>query len=192
MKFYQHYEYFFVNNPQASPPQLEIKIEDDSDERSDTELKTKQIKVLQETIRNLQRKLLETNTKEKQNEAKISELETTIRESNVKELLLRTKIANVRTQSGAAAVNDDASETSSSVLATVTSELCSNDALLISLSTAFLVIHPNGATLEDVVGYVRQFIEAMTQGELLEVLTRNVKLFSTDDTSRWFYVGFKQ
>lgn len=148
--------------------------------------------MLQETIRNLQRKLLETNTKEKKNEAKISELETTIRESNVKELLLRTKIANVRTQSGAAVVSDDASENSSSQQAAATHELCSNEALLISLSTAFLVIHPNGATLEAVAEYVRQFIAAMTQSELREVLTKNEKLFSADsNTSRWTFVGFK-
>lgn len=147
--------------------------------------------MLQETIRNLQRKLLETNTKEKKNEAKIIELETTIRESNVKELLLRTKIANVRTQCGAAVVSDDASETSSSLHATVAPELCSNEALLVSLSTAFLVIHPNGATLEAVAEYVRQFVESVTQSELNEVLTKNEKLFSNDNVTRWNFVGFK-
>lgn len=156
-------------------------------------MKEKQIKVLQETIRNLQRKLIETNTKEKQNEAKINELEETIRESNVKELLLRTKIANSRTlsQSGASVVNDDTSETSS-IAPSNNLELTHNDSQIISLATAYLVIHPKGSGIESLLMYVQQYAPITTEAELHYVLMRNGKLFCREEGSTlWFYIGFR-
>lgn len=122
---------------------------------------------------------------------KISELEEAVRESNVKELLLRTKIANSRTlsQSGITILNDDTSETSSSTAPTNNLETCCNESLLVSLSTAFLVIHPNGAEIESLFSYVQQFAESTSRNELQEVLVKNEKLFS-EDGSKWLYTGF--
>lgn len=168
----------------------EIKSEDDlKDPRSDADLKNKQIKVLQETIRNLQRKLIETSTKEKQNETKINELEEVIRESNVKELLLRTKIANARTTS---VTNDDASETSS--IAPMHSIDSTNEPQIISLATAFLVIHPLGCKVDSIHAYVHQFVASIGESEVLDVLNKNEKLFTcsvVENNQLWFYSGFK-
>lgn len=180
----------FHNFPQDDTPQRAhsydvIKVESDaSDKGSDSELKNKQIKVLQETIRNLQRKLIETNTKEKQNEAKIGELEEAVRESNVKELLLRTKIANARTLS-ATIVTDDTSETSAS------QDLVGIEPQLISLATAFLVIHPKGAELESLVAYMQQFMPTVAEADINDVLFKHEKLFTTE-SSKWIFNGFKK
>lgn len=167
--------------------------------RSDADLKNKQIKVLQETIRNLQRKLIETSTKEKSNEGKIAELEENLRDSNVKELLLRTKIANARTTSQSVNNdNDDASETSS--MACFDKYQPNNDeSHLISLSTAFLVIHPTGAHFETLLDYINQFvIDKIHDNELFDILLKHEKLFymiSSSDSnikqSKWLYSGFK-
>lgn len=168
----------------------ETKSESDAKE-SESELKIKQIKVLQETIRNLQRKLMETNTKEKLNESKINDLEEAIRESNVKELLLRTKIANARTTSlsQASLANDDASETSSTIANHF--EMTNSEPQLISLSTAYLVIHPQGVKLESLFAYVQQFMPSIGEGDVQEVLMKNDKLFWANENSRWIFNGFK-
>lgn len=112
-----------------------------------------------------------------------------MRESNVKELLLRTKIANARTISQSVN-NDDASETS--LTTTLDSE--SNEPQIISFATAFLVIHPQGAEIESLLTYVQQFVATTSEGELLDVLMKNEKLFisnEVDNVQLWFYNGFK-
>jgi hypothetical protein len=160
------------------------------------ELKEKQIKVLQETIRNLQRKLLETNTKEKEHESKINELEEMIRESNVKELLLRTKIANKRSNSLSTGINDDASETSSIIQTNLDSLI---EAQIISFATAFLVIHPKGAKFDSIFSYLQQFIHSLNDNDVYEVLMKHEKLFYTSDVIKsenknvqlWSYKGFQ-
>lgn len=58
----------------------------------DSDVKEKQMKVLQETIRNLQTQLLENKSKEKENLTRITDLEGRLKQANVKELLLKTKI----------------------------------------------------------------------------------------------------
>lgn len=58
----------------------------------DTDVKEKQLKVLQETIRNLQTQLLENNAKEKETMVRIGDLEARLKQAHVKELLLKTKI----------------------------------------------------------------------------------------------------
>lgn len=165
---------------------------DSNDDRLEADLKNKQIKVLQETIRNLQRKLIETSTKEKHNEARMNELEETIRDANVKELLLRTKIANTRTssQSGASVVNDDASETSANALLNQL-DLESHEAQVVSFATAFLVIQPKGIELQEVFRYVQQFVPTLSESELQNVLTKNEKLFCFSSESSWSYGGFQ-
>lgn len=172
------------------------KYADLKDETSDHELKEKQIKVFQETIRNLQRKLLEITTKEKQHETKINELEDAIRESNVKELLLRTKIAAKRSNSITAGADDMASETSSVI--TSPSFESTNEPAIISLTTAFLVIHPKGATFESIYSYVQQYLQTITENDLFEVLSKHEKLFytlevksETRDEQMWSFKGFQ-
>jgi hypothetical protein len=159
-------------------------------DRIDSELKSKQIKVLQETIRNLQRRLLETSTKEKHHEAKITELEESVRESNVKELLLRTKIANARSTSQSV---DDSSDTSSLVDKPPSNgELCGpKEAQVISLATAFLVIHPQGAASDAIHAYVHEFAVGVSEHELVDVLVRHEKIFRHGgEDGRWHYQGF--
>jgi hypothetical protein len=133
--------------------------------------------------------LIDSSTKEKQNDAKIQELEESIRDSNVKELLLRTKIANARTASTA---NDDASETSS-IAPPNHLEMMNNEPQIISFATAYLVIHPKGADFEPLFAYVQQFVPSTNESELRDVLIKNEKLFISnlnDDESKWFYNGF--
>lgn len=161
----------------------DIKIE--SDIKNEAELKEKQIKVLQETIRNLQRKLIETSSKEKQNELKIAELEESIRESNVKELLLRTKIANARSTSQSV---DDLSETSS--LVDKNGEFSVAEAQILSLASAFLVIHPNGAEIEKVLEYIQRFYCATTESELVDVLVKHERIFNLDGDRKVHFCGF--
>lgn len=171
---------------------------DPRDEFADQELKEKQIKVFQETIRNLQRKLLETSTKEKQHETKINELEETIRESNVKELLLRTKIANKRSNSVTTGLNDDISSETSWIAASSSYDALNEPAIIISLTTAFLVIHPQGAKFESIHSYVQQYLQSINENDLYEVLTKHEKLFYTNkiksetrNDELWSYKGFQ-
>lgn len=117
-----------------------------------------------------------------------------MREANVKELLLRTKVANARTSSvsGASIANDDVSETSSTAPLNHL-EAGGNEPQLISLATAYLVIHPKGAELEPLFVYVQQFLASTSESELHDVLVKNEKLFSTtNESSKWFYNGFKK
>lgn len=59
-----------------------------------TNVKEQQLKVLNETIRNLQTQLLENKTKEKKSLTRINELEDKLKQANVKELLLKTRIVD--------------------------------------------------------------------------------------------------
>lgn len=134
---------------------------------------------------------METNSKEKQNEAKITELEESVRESNVKELLLRTKIANARSASQSV---DDCSETSSIIEKSQSNIDFSShsDAQLISLATAYLVIHPNGAKLDAIYGYINEFIIGINEHEIIDVLVKNEKVFRYyENEAKWQFCGFK-
>lgn len=61
-------------------------------ERSDCVQREKQIKVLQETIRNMQTQLLQTKLREQKDTKTIEQLERNLKEAGVKQLLLKTKI----------------------------------------------------------------------------------------------------
>ncbi|XP_016967219.1 ecto-NOX disulfide-thiol exchanger 2 isoform X1 [Drosophila biarmipes] len=61
-------------------------------ERSDYVQREKQIKVLQETIRNMQTQLLQTKLREQKDTKVIEQLERNLKEAGVKQLLLKTKI----------------------------------------------------------------------------------------------------
>lgn len=134
---------------------------------------------------------METSTKEKQNEAKITELEESIRDSNVKELLLRTKIANARSTSQSV---DDCSETSSIIeKAQSNIDLCSrSEAQLVSLATVYLVIHPNGAKIDAILEYLNEFIIGISESEIIDVLVKNEKIFRYfENDGKWQYNGFR-
>lgn len=59
-----------------------------------SDVKDQQLKVLQETIRNLQTQLLDNKMKETENQQKVADLEMRLKQANVKELLLKTKIVD--------------------------------------------------------------------------------------------------
>lgn len=61
-------------------------------ERSDYVQREKQIKVLQETIRNMQTQLLQTKLREQKDSKTIEQLERNLKDAGVKQLLLKTKI----------------------------------------------------------------------------------------------------
>ncbi|XP_037718477.1 ecto-NOX disulfide-thiol exchanger 2 isoform X1 [Drosophila subpulchrella] len=61
-------------------------------ERSDYVQREKQIKVLQETIRNMQTQLLQTKLREQKDTKVIEQLERNLKDAGVKQLLLKTKI----------------------------------------------------------------------------------------------------
>ncbi|KAH8372198.1 hypothetical protein KR093_010564 [Drosophila rubida] len=72
--------------------QLEAIRNEMSVERSDCVQREKQIKVLQETIRNMQTQLLQTKLREQKDLKTIEQLERNLKEAGVKQLLLKTKI----------------------------------------------------------------------------------------------------
>lgn len=157
-------------------------------------VKEQQLKVLNETIRNLQTQLLENKTKEKKNLSKISALEQKLKQANVKELLLKTRIVAARKGSCASVserssqsdasdkdvvcVDDDddddenaevdqendAAETREKSIEATTSQnvvvnlmkIDAEEARLIALISSFLVIHPFGASVENILMYVNQ------------------------------------
>lgn len=94
----------------------------------DTDVREKQIKVLQETIRNLQTQLLDNKTKEKDNLNKITELEGKLKQANIKELLLKTKIV----EAGKLATSVSASTMLSKSLET-DGDICNPDIPIIDL-----------------------------------------------------------
>lgn len=63
-----------------------------TDSKYDRDFCEKQIKVLQETIRNMQTYLMQTKLKEQKDSKTIEQLEHKLKESAVKQLLLKTKI----------------------------------------------------------------------------------------------------
>ncbi|EDV41130.2 uncharacterized protein Dana_GF10863, isoform A [Drosophila ananassae] len=72
--------------------QLEAMRHDMTVERSDYVQREKQIKVLQETIRNMQTQLLQTKLREQKDSKTIEHLERNLKDAGVKQLLLKTKI----------------------------------------------------------------------------------------------------
>lgn len=76
-----------------------------------SDVKDQQLKVLQETIRNLQTQLLDNKMKEKENQLKLSNLEIRLKQANVKELLLKTKIVEATKNSISSSVSALGSET---------------------------------------------------------------------------------
>lgn len=177
----------------------------------DTDVKEKQLKVLQETIRNLQSQLLENSTKEKENLARVVELEAKLKQANVKELLLKTKIVEASKQQvnviAARPLDDVAVDVTVNAPATAIINLDSHTAKvdvmsaqpnsgaivkaeridmdvarIIGLVATFLVIHPFGASLDYVFSYVQRSAPHLRPKELEEILSRYGSTFSEEVT----------
>lgn len=204
-------------------------------------VKDQQLKVLHETIRNLQTQLLENKTKEKENLMRIDELESKLKQANVKELLLKTRIVDASKSSitsfheHATDSNDSdkdvvyvddgesdqiAKETpksNESKEATVSfesdkSESVSNrnrrtidvdEARLIGLISSFLVVHPFGASLDNISTYVQQVSMHIRVKDVEDILRRHTSIFSAIEIPatgcessitaehKWKFCGFK-
>lgn len=163
-----------------------------SDGRCDTDLKNKQIKMLQDTIKNLQRSLIESNIKEKSMELRITELEQCLKDANIKELLLRTKVVNTKNNSqliqdqciNMESLNDGGS------CETPLQEI-NDENLILSLITTFLVIHPNGAKFDTIHAYVMQFTPKTTPVLIHKILEHQHLFLKDEATTKWNYIGFK-
>lgn len=176
-------------------------------------VKEQQLKVLNETIRNLQTQLLENKTKEKENLAKISALEQKLKQANVKELLLKTRIVAAR-KCARASVSERSSQSDASDKDVVCvddddddddnntgldheidteirkstdvadqhlinqSKIDGREARLIALISSFLVIHPFGASLENIFMYVNQITTQFCVEDIENVLQQHKCIYS--------------
>lgn len=186
----------------------------------DTDIKEKQLKVLQETICNLQTQLLENKTREKGNLNRVADLETRLKQANVKELLLKTKIVEASkltatTNSAKVSESDDGTEAKiaiGEITAIVTAPspppslvqplrsepLEADDARIVGLVSTFLVVHPFGASLDYVFSYVQRSSPHLRPKQLEEILSRYKSIFSEEVTGvgakierKWKFCGFE-
>lgn len=200
-------------------------------------VKDQQLKVLQETIRNLQTQLLDNKTKEKDNLIRINALENKLKQANVKELLLKSRIVDA--SKGVITSNSEhASESNDSDKDVVCvddvesdknideTQKCvnskdsfdnkgnadasnhhvinDNEACLIGLISSFLVIHPFGASLENIFTYVQRIVTNVRIQHVEKVLRRYRSIFheidvQSSDTeislstqNTWTFCGFDQ
>lgn len=206
-------------------------------------VKEQQLKVLHETIRNLQTQLLENKAKEKVNLSKISELEDKLKQANVKELLLKTRIVDASKES-ITAISDHTSDSCDSDkevvclddgdldettekppkdngarVAAASSEndksasvndssrqmIDVDEARLIGLISSFLVVHPFGASLENILTYVQQVSIHLRDKDVEDILYRYKSIFTEIDMQpngtepssvtvkrKWKFCGFDQ
>ncbi|XP_050335554.1 ecto-NOX disulfide-thiol exchanger 1 [Bactrocera neohumeralis] len=84
-----------------------------TDIKYDNDYREKQIKVLQETIRNMQTQLMQTKMREQKDNKTIEQLERKLKEAGVKQLLLKTRIketTNKRRDRESSSINSETSE----------------------------------------------------------------------------------
>ncbi|XP_036216321.2 ecto-NOX disulfide-thiol exchanger 1 isoform X2 [Bactrocera oleae] len=84
-----------------------------TDIKYDNDYREKQIKVLQETIRNMQTQLMQTKMREQKDHKTIEQLERKLKEAGVKQLLLKTRIketTNKRKDRETSSINSETSE----------------------------------------------------------------------------------
>lgn len=174
----------------------------------DTDVKEKQLKVLQETIRNLQTQLLENNAKEKETMGRIGDLEARLKQAHVKELLLKTKIVEASSKlhhqhsaatSSKNSSSQDSDDSSAAVAETADGNGCGqhqqqpavrsaepvihpDEARIIGLVSTFLVVHPFGASLDYVFSYVQRAAPQLRPKHLEEILARYDRTFSEEVT----------
>uniref|UniRef100_A0A1B0D578 Ecto-NOX disulfide-thiol exchanger 1/2 domain-containing protein n=1 Tax=Phlebotomus papatasi TaxID=29031 RepID=A0A1B0D578_PHLPP len=184
-----------------------------SDLKSDTDIKDQQIKVLQETIRNMQTQLLENKSREKEKESKIVDLEAKLKAANVKELLLKTKIATksssgtTKTSSAESEDNENPEEVpeAKSVKIETSVELLKpikiepDEAKIIGLVSTFLVVHPFGASTDYIWSYVHRVAPHLRPKALEEILSRYKSIFVEEVTGigakierNWRFCGFDE
>lgn len=177
------------------------------------------MKVLQETIRNLQTQLLDNSMKERENVTKINNLEQKLKQANVKELLLKTQIIKAtKTTTKQDSDGDNSDEdvvcledeetikVAKAKLATtiesiepnecgkLIEKLSIDEAHLISLISTYLVIHPFGATINNLHIYLKNIFNNIELNELKNVLNRYKNIFyelnaDSNDIS-WKFIGF--
>lgn len=221
-----------------------------SDIKSDTDFRDKQIKVLQETIRNMQTQLLENKSREKKDASKIDDLEQKLKEANVKQLLLKTKIVEVSAKHSnhsskssecdevilksptPVIINDDDDVIELKIVENENEEkkdvddkaaelnkvnynqekpkdgesyeekpetLELNEARIISLVSAFLVVHPKGAATHNICSYLQSIIKNpnLQSERLNEILQKYSNLFKNDINEesdvepKWSFCGFE-
>lgn len=204
-----------------------------------TNVKEQQLKVLTETIRNLQTQLLENKTKERDNLTRINELEEKLKQANVKELLLKTRIVEA-SKGPITSISEHACDSNDSdkevvclddrdqdeineshthkepLVAATSTELDksesesgidinhqmidANEARLIGLISSFLVVHPFGASLDNILAYVQQVSAQLRAKDVKTVLHRYKSIFSETQPNvaessingdhKWKFCGF--
>lgn len=180
-----------------------------SDLKSDTDVKDQQIKVLQETIRNMQTQLLENKFKEKESVTKMHDLEEKLKAANVKELLLKTKIvANSKnrdmeeqqqTQHDSSSTSLENNSNQVDLSSVKTEHLAEEEARIIGLVSTFLVVHPFGASTDYIWSYVQRLSSCVRRKSLEEILVRHSSLFSEEVSGvggakierNWRFIGFR-
>uniref|UniRef100_A0A1B0C9D8 Putative rna polymerase ii c-terminal domain-binding protein ra4 corethrella appendiculata n=1 Tax=Lutzomyia longipalpis TaxID=7200 RepID=A0A1B0C9D8_LUTLO len=159
-----------------------------SDLKSDTDIKDQQIKVLQETIRNMQTQLLENKSREMDKETKIADLEAKLKAANVKELLLKTKIAAKSAAAKASSADSEDGENAEEVPEAKPikveagntereGKLDPEEAKIIGLVSTFLMVHPFGASTDYIYSYVHRVAPHLRPKGLEEILSKYENLF---------------
>ena len=198
---------FFVHLQKRTTSESSCADRASSDSKSEVEMKSLQIQVLQETIRNLQTQLLDNKTKEVERLNKISDLEDKLKDANVRQLLLKTKIANVgpgsksttaSSSKGSEIDENELNDLMHSSSQHLQSQLDMQEAKIISLVSTFLAVHPFGASIDYIWSYVSRFALNIKAKELEGILARYENLFVEETTGvgakierNWKFCGFE-
>lgn len=180
--------------------------------------------MLQETIRNLQTQLLENKTKERENLTKIHNLELKLKRLNAKELMRKPKSIDDLLSDQASSdsdrdvvcvddVQENVNETNCNIY---TSDLnkskqfidkeCNvidgDEAHLIGLLSAFLIVYPFGASLDVISTYIREISMELCNSDIEIILKKYKNIFcempkassTSDDVQipKWKFSGFEK
>lgn len=179
--------------------------------KSDADVKDQQMKVLQETIRNLQTQLMDNKTKERENLTKIHNLELKLKRANAKELMQKPKttddsVTSLSDQASDSSdsdkdvvcVDDDIDTTAENDLSQIDrnfTEIDVDEARLIALMSAFLVVYPFGASLDNITKYIQQV--TICDKDIETILRKYSNIFNeipASDASleiKWKFCGFE-
>lgn len=194
-------------------------------------VRDQQLKVLQETIRNLQTQLLDNKTKEKENLLKIIDLEEKLKRCRVRKETSKDSITSISDHNSESndsdrdvvcvddgevdevtakspkpndskadiATNIDQSERIESSRQMIDVD----EARLIGLISSFLVVHPFGASLDNILTYVQQVSTHLRAADIEQILRRYKSIFSVIDAmpndaeslksleQKWLFCGFE-
>uniref|UniRef100_T1GHJ2 RRM domain-containing protein n=1 Tax=Megaselia scalaris TaxID=36166 RepID=T1GHJ2_MEGSC len=163
-----------------------------SDIKSDSAVREKQIKVLQETIRNLQTQLIENKSKEKDFNQKITSLEEELKQEKVKQLLLKTKIVEV-SQAKAKLADNSGDEKDSKSNEKELPKMDTFEVQVISLVSTFLAIHPFGSEIQQINSYLQNILnQKLSDSELEEILSKYECVFMEVPGNKWILTAFKK